>query len=339
MEDSTGELFKNKTVAVTGGLGSIGSQISQSLLDFPVRKILILDNRETGLFYAMEYAPHEKIGAFYCDVRDKVRVSRLLENVDIVFHAAALKHVIVCEKNPFEAVTTNVIGTQNVIEACVDNGVEKMILISTDKAVNPQNVMGSTKLLAERLVSAMCQIKHKDGVQFGTVRFGNVLYSRGSVLEIWERQLKEGKKITVTNPDMTRFFMSVPQAVELIFNASYLARYGEVFILKMPSVKIGTLAETFLEVRGYSPEYIRLIGVRPGEKAHEELMLEDPSGLLLENERFFLQLPLKAGKEENSRYKKLGFKQCKNIEFTSNNPSNLLDKKAVKNVIKNYSIN
>ncbi|MCX6666445.1 MAG: polysaccharide biosynthesis protein [Euryarchaeota archaeon] len=290
MKENIEKMFQGKEIAVTGGLGSIGSQIINKIMRFSPKKVLLLDNRETGLFYASEYSQNKRVQAFFCDIREKEQVKRILKNTDIVFHAAAMKHVIICEKNPSDAVKTNVIGTQNVIETCMDNEIEKMILISTDKAVNPKNVMGATKLLAERLVSAMCNVRKETDTKFGIVRFGNVLYSRGSVLEIWEKQLKKNQKITITDKEMTRFFMDISQSVDLIFNASYYAENGETFILKMPSVKIGVLAEAFLEVMGYPSNNYRIIGMRPGEKLHEELLLEDETGLLLENDSFFLRV-------------------------------------------------
>jgi len=336
MVDKMNDLFKNKVIAVTGGLGSIGSKIIEKLLKYSPSEIILLDNRETGLFYASEYSHDKRIRAYYCDVREKEQVKGMLKNTDIVFHAAAMKHVVVGEKNPFETVKTNVIGTQNLIESCMENQVDKMILISTDKAVNPTNVMGATKLLAERLVSSMCNIRKENDTKFGIVRFGNVLYSSGSVLEIWRKQLEEKKKITVTNPDMTRFFMAIEQSIKLIFNASYYAKNGETFILKMPSVKIGTLAEVFLEINGYNKNYSTIIGIRPGEKLHEELLLEDESESILENDQFFLRMPLKIGCKDVSHYGKIGFKKSKSREFRSNNPEYLMDKESVRKVLENY---
>lgn len=336
MREKIGGMFKDKVVAVTGGLGSIGSQIIDKILNCSPEKVLLLDNRETGLFYASEYSSDDRIQAFFCDVREKEQVKKILKNTDIVFHAAAMKHVVVCEKNPFETVKTNVIGTQNVIESCLENQIGKMILISTDKAVNPANVMGSTKLLAERLVSSMCNIRKEDDAKFGIVRFGNVLYSRGSVLEIWEKQLKKGEKIAITDPDMTRFFMDIAQSVDLIFTASYYAEQGETFILKMPSVKIGVLAEAFLEVMGYHSDHFCVIGTRPGEKPHEELLLEDETGLLLEKDKFFLRLPLQIGSKDASRYKQMGFRKSKIKEFRSDNPEYLMNKESVKEVLKSH---
>lgn len=327
-------MFKDKTIAITGGLGSIGSRIIHKILSYSPEKVLLLDNRETGLFYASEYSSDERVKAFFCDVREREQVKRMLKNVDAVFHAAAMKHVVIGEKNPFETVKTNVIGTQNVIESCLEQHVEKMILISTDKAVNPTNVMGATKLLAERLVSAMCNIRTKDDTKFGIVRFGNVLYSRGSVLEIWEKQLKSGKKITITDPEMTRFFMDVNQSIGLIFDASYHAENGETFILKMPSVKIGVLANVFLEVTGHPANDYEVIGTRPGEKLHEELLLEEEEGAILEDGEFFLRLPLKLGDGNISDYKKKGFKISKSTRFRSDSKENLMSKESVEKVLR-----
>jgi len=216
----------------------------------------------------------------------------------------------------------------------MENKIEKMILISTDKAVNPTNVMGATKLLAERLVSAMCNIRRKDDTKFGIVRFGNVLYSSGSVLEIWKKQLERKEKITVTDPEMTRFFMDVSQSVDLIFTASQYAENGETFILKMPSVKIEVLAKAFLEVMNYPSNYYKIIGIRAGEKLHEELLLENETGRVLENDKFFLRLPLKIGEKNVSSYKRAGFKKSTCEEFKSNNPKHLMNKTEVKKILK-----
>ena len=326
------KIFKDKTIAVTGGLGSIGSKIIQKMLTYSPEKILLLDNRETGLFYANEYSNDNRIYPFFCDIRDDKQVKKFLKNVDIVYHCAAMKHVVVCERNPFETVKTNVVGTQNVVEACLENQVNKMILISTDKAVNPTNVMGATKLLSERLVSAMCNIRQEDDTKFGIVRFGNVLYSRGSVLEIWKKQLKEEKKITITNHEMTRFFMDINQSVDLIFTATQYAENGETFILKMPSVKIGVLSKAFLELNDFSSSYHQIIGIRPGEKLYEELLLEN-EGTLLENDIFFLKLPLQLNQKNNINYN--SFRKSKNKKFKSNNPDYLMDKENVKKILKN----
>lgn len=262
-------LFENKIICITGGLGSIGQEIVRGLLKFNPKKIIIADNRETELFYSKSYPLSEKIHNEFVDVREYDSVEKVLERVDVVFHAAAMKHVVVCEDNPFEAIKTNVLGTNNVIESCIKNKVRKMILISTDKAVNPASVMGATKLLAEKLVGAIAtstKLKENSVTEFGIVRFGNVLYSRGSVLEIWNKQIKEKGEITLTDENMTRFFMATSNCIDLIFHATELAKEGEIFILKMPSVRIGDLAEAFSEIKDLPKENIKKIGIRKGEK-------------------------------------------------------------------------
>jgi FlaA1/EpsC-like NDP-sugar epimerase len=288
------------------------------------------------MFYKIDYNQKKNVKYYFIDIRNKDSVGKIMKNVDIVFHAAAMKHVLVCERNPFEAVQTNVLGTQNIIEACIDNNVGKMILISTDKAVNPNNVMGTTKLLAEKMVAAMHNIKDKINTAFGVVRFGNVLYSRGSVLEIWEKQLEKGEKIKVTNPKMTRFFMSIPQSVELIFSATYYAKNGEIFIFKMPSCEIGSLAKIYLELKGCPKNYFTIIGVREGEKTHEELLSKNESEFLMEKDKFFLKLPLRLPKNEMKYYQRIGFKMSKKDSFTSDNPYFLLKKSQIKKLLREY---
>ncbi|AKG91242.1 Polysaccharide biosynthesis protein [Geoglobus ahangari] len=335
------DMFEDKTILITGGLGSIGSEIVKQVLNYCPKEVRVLDNRETELFYfKRKFEKVHNMSFLFGDVRDMDRLIELTNDVDIIFHAAAMKHVILCEYNPFEAIKTNVIGTQNIIKCALDNKVEKVILISTDKAVNPTNVMGATKLLAERLVSAACYY-NRGPSKFGVVRFGNVLATRGSVLEVWQTQLNEGKKITVTNPEMTRFFMDVEESVKLIFQAAYYAENGEVFILKMPSVKIGVLAEAFLEVMGYPPDHFEIVGMRIGEKMHEELISKNESDLLLESEDLFVRLPIIFSEyteyiktNEYLRFVKLGFKKASVSGFSSNNDEYLLSKDQIKNVLK-----
>lgn len=330
--------FEGKIILVTGGLGSIGEGIVQELIPLKPKQIRILDNRETELFYARQkYKEHDNLRFFYGDVRDKERLFKAMHEVNLVFHAAALKHVFLSEYDPYEAIKTNVHGTQNVIEAAMANNVDKMILISTDKAVNPCNVMGTTKLLAERLISSMHYHRGKNKTQFGAVRFGNVLASRGSVLEIWNKQLAENKKITITDPEMTRFFMSIPESVRLIFYASHLAKDGETFIFKMNSVKIKDMAEAFLELHGRPADFYEVIGKHKGEKMHEELIFAEEQDYLLENDSFFVKLPLI---DESSslfqEFKEKGFLPSTSDNFTSNHPSILLDKAQIKELLKDY---
>lgn len=334
------EFYRGKTILVTGAAGSIGSEIVRRLLEYEPEAIRVLDNNETGLFDLEQELQSEKIRAFVGDVKDKERLRRAIENVDIVFHAAALKHVPLCEYNPFEAVKTNVLGTQNVLDAALDKEVDKVILISTDKAVNPTNVMGATKLLAERLtVSANSYRGHRKTV-FSTVRFGNVMDSRGSVIPLFKKQIEDGGPLTVTDPEMTRFVMTIPEAVELVIEAAFMAMGGEIFILKMPSLKVGDLVEamieTFSPIYGKKPEEIgiTIMGKRPGEKMYEELINKEDEHTLMENDRMFIRLPSIALSERGEAYKKIGFARSINTCFSSNNDSINLKKSDIINLLK-----
>jgi len=275
------EFYEDKNILVTGGVGSIGSEIVRNILNYNPNVVRILDNNETGLFQLEEELNSDKIRTFIGDVRDKDRLMKAMEGVDIVFHAAALKHVPLCEYNPFEGVKTNVNGTQNLIDVALNEEVEKFITISTDKVVNPINVMGATKLLAERLTTSANLYKGKRKTTFSVVRFGNVLNSRGSILPIIKKQIKEGGPVTLTDPEMTRFVMSIEEASKLVLKSAIKADGGEIFILKMPSLKIKDLMEVTIEELGpkygYSPNEIDIenIGIRPGEKLFEELMTEE----------------------------------------------------------------
>lgn len=277
------DYYQGKRILVTGSAGSIGSQIVSRLLELEPGVIRILDNNETGLFELEQRFGSDVIRPLVGDVRDFKRLRRAVEGVDIVFHAAALKHVPLCEYNPFEAVKTNVNGTQNLIEASLDEEVEKFILISTDKAVNPVNVMGATKLLAERLTTSANLYKGDRRTVFSVVRFGNVLNSRGSILQVLREQIKNGGPVTLTDEGMTRFVMSIENAVNLVLRAACLAEGGEVFILKMPSLRIPDLIDVVVEELapryGYRADEIevRVIDKRCGEKLFEELMTDEES--------------------------------------------------------------
>lgn len=275
------DYYKGKKVLVTGGSGSIGQKIVKELIQYDVDVVRVLDNNETALFDLEQDLKSSKIRTFVGDIRDLQRLKMAFKDIDIIFHAAAYKHVPLCEYNPMDAVKTNVMGTQNIIDAAIVCEVEKVILISTDKAVNPANVMGATKLLAERLMISSNVYSGRDGTQFSCVRFGNVLNSRGSVIPVFKKQINEGGPLTITDEGMTRFIMHIHEAAKLILTAGSISEGGEIFILKMPSVKVTDLAEAMLEY--YAPKYgydvedidVEIIGKRVGEKLHEELMTPD----------------------------------------------------------------
>ena len=286
-------IFKNKNIIVTGGTGSIGSEIVRRILEYNPKVVRIFSRDETKQFeLEQELGQVEKVRFLIGDVRDKERLKRAFEDIDIVFHAAAMKHVPACEYNPFEAVKTNVVGTQNVIDASIDNEVEKVVAISTDKAASPFNTMGATKLLAEKLIIDANFYKGHRKTMFSCVRFGNVMGSRGSVIPLFEKQIQKDGTITVTDPEMTRFMMTIPQAVDLVFKATKITIGGEIFILKMPVVKIGDLATAVIELSGPNNDIkVKIIGTRAGEKMYEKLMVEEEAQCAYETQDMFVVLP------------------------------------------------
>lgn len=299
--------YKGKKILVTGGVGSIGSQLIKKLITLDPAIIRVFDNNETGLFDLEQDLHSNKIRTLVGDIRDKERLIVAMDGIDFVFHASALKHVPLCEYNPFDAVKTNVLGTQNVLEAALNQEVEKVINISTDKAVNPTNVMGATKLLAERLTISANHYRGDKRIIFSSVRFGNVLNSRGSVIPLFMKQIREGGPVTVTDKRMTRFFMDIPTAVNLILTANVIAQGGEIFILKMPTVKILDLAKVMIEQ--YAPKFgrspkdikINIIGKRNGEKLFEELITEEDSERAYECDKMIVICPQTLQYEEPAR--------------------------------------
>lgn len=298
MEEQLKEVFKNKKILVTGGTGFIGSEIVRRLLPYKPDVVRIFSNDEDSMFRLIqELGEGDNKRYLIGDIRDNERLHLAMEDVDIVYHAAALKHVPLCEYNPFEAIKTNVVGTQNVIDAALNSGVEKVIGISTDKAVNPINTMGATKLLAEKLMIDANYYKGTRKTIFSCVRFGNVLFSRGSVLPLFEEQIRQQKPITVTDPEMTRFMMSISNTITLVFKATLLAKGGEIFILKMPVVKIGDLVDIAIEYYAqkyaYKKDVIKkeIIGPRPGEKQYEELLTESETRKVFETEHMLIIPP------------------------------------------------
>jgi FlaA1/EpsC-like NDP-sugar epimerase len=291
--------FNNKRVAVTGACGTIGSELIKQLCEkYNVGELVGLDNNESELFFLEQrFSQYNNAWFFLTDIRDKDKLTKQFQGIDIVFHAAALKHVILCERSPFEAVQTNILGVRNVIDAAIKNNVSKVIFTSSDKAVNPTNVMGTSKLMGERLMTAANSTSKGEGTVFSSTRFGNVLGSNGSVIPIFREQIKKGGPITLTHNDMTRFIMGIQEAVALVIDSALLACGGEVFVTKMPTICIRDLAEVMIRemtpIYGYSPEDIKieLIGIKPGEKLYEELMNDEETARTYELENYFAVLP------------------------------------------------
>ena len=273
--------FKNKTILITGGTGSIGTGIVKQLLECKPKMIKILTNDENSIFESRKLLGEiSQIKYIVGDIRDNDRLRLAMRNVNIVFHAAAMKHIDICEQNPFDAVKTNVIGTSNILEASIIEGVSKFVLISTDKATNPTTTLGASKLLAERLTQDASSYVEGKKTIFSIVRFGNVIDSRGSVFQIFYNQLKNNLPITVTDSQMTRFIMSISDAASMILKISLIAQDGETFILKMPSVKIEELAKSMVDVfkkrtsQKTIPK-IKISKVREYERFYEILVTSD----------------------------------------------------------------
>ena len=291
--------FKNKRVLVTGSCGTIGRELVHQLLtDYDVGELIAIDNNESELFFLEQrFAKFGHARFYLTDVRDGQKLQRVTRGIDIVFHTAAFKHVILCERSPFEAVQTNILGVQNIITAAIKNKVERIIFTSSDKAVNPTSVMGTSKLMGERLMTAANSNHREKGSTFASTRFGNVLGSRGSVIPIFREQIRQGGPVTLTDPAMTRFIMSIRDAVRLVIESSYLTKGGEVFITKMPVIRIKDLAEVMIQqlapVYGHSEDSIQIsnIGTKPGEKMYEELMNQEETRRAWELKQYFVVQP------------------------------------------------
>ena len=279
---SISDNLTGKTVLVTGAGGSIGSEICRQIAKFKPSKLLLLGHGENSIYtidmeLRKKYKDSIQIIPIIADVQDRYRIFSIMDKYkpDVLYHAAAHKHVPLMEYNPMEAVKNNIFGTRNVAEAADTFGVKNFVLVSTDKAVNPPNVMGATKRFAEMVIQNLAK---ESKTKFGAIRFGNVLGSRGSVIPLFKKQIESGGPVTVTDPEMTRYFMTIPEASRLVIQAGALARGGEVFVLDMGEpVKIVDLAKNLITLSGYTIEEIgiRFSGMRPGEKLFEELLNEN----------------------------------------------------------------
>lgn len=286
------------SVMITGACGTVGRELMRQLIARNPAELIGIDNNETEVFFlSEEYRGADNVRIYLGDVRDKQKLLQVTENVDVVIHAAALKHVILCEHSPRDPLQTNILGTQNVIEAAIANRVERVVFTSSDKAVNPTNVMGTSKLMGERLITAANALRRGSGPVFASTRFGNVLGSRGSVVPLFQQQIARGGPLTITDRSMSRFVMTIRDAVQLVMDSVFMARGGEVFVTKMPVAHISDLAEVMIAelapVYGFRADdiEIRVIGAKPGEKQYEELMNEEEIRRTVELRRYFAVIP------------------------------------------------
>ena len=265
-------MFNNKTLMITGGTGSFGQTVLKRFLDTDVKEIRIFSRDEKKQEDMRIALNHPKLRCYIGDVRDEVGLRQAMKGVNYVFHAAALKQVPSCEFYPMEALRTNVMGTENVLNTATDAGVERVVVLSTDKAVYPINAMGISKAMAEKVMVAKARLQQPGETVFCATRYGNVMASRGSVIPLFVSQLKEGRAMTVTDPNMTRFLMSLEYSVDLVLYAFTHSQQGDIFVQKAPASSVGDLAQALKELFGQLEKQVQVIGTRHGEKLYESLI-------------------------------------------------------------------
>ncbi len=266
-------MFTNKTLLITGGTGSFGNAVLEKFIDSDLKEIRIFSRDELKQDNMRKKYANEKLKFYVGDVRDKSSIFDAMKGVDYVFHAAALKQVPSCEFHPMQAVKTNILGTENVLNAAIEAKVKKVIALSTDKAVYPINAMGMSKALMERVIVSKGRIQTE--TMIACTRYGNVMASRGSVIPLFVNQVRENKPITITNPEMTRFMMSLEQAVELVMFAFKNGIGGDVFVQKAPAATIEVLAESIKDILNKPKHQVKIIGTRHGEKLYETLLTRE----------------------------------------------------------------
>jgi len=307
-------MFKNKSVLITGGTGSFGKAFVRMVLNnYDVRRLVIFSRDEMKQWeMAKEFSNDDRVRFFIGDVRDRDRLYRAVKGIDYVVHAAATKIVPTAEYNPFECVKTNVIGAMNVIDACIDGGVKKVVALSTDKASNPANLYGATKLTSDKLFIAGNAYVPSDETKFSVVRYGNVMDSRGSVIPFFQ-SLKDKDTLPITDIDMTRFLISLTQGIELVINAFSDMVGGEIYVKKIPSILVTDIAKAI------APNAkIKVIGIRPGEKIHEQMISIEDSPYTYEYDGYYKVLPSIHGWSHDPKRIKDGSLVKSNFVYASN---------------------
>lgn len=332
-------MFRNKVLLITGGTGSFGNAVLDRFLNTDIGEIRIFSRDELKQdnmrhFYQREYPEvSDKLKFYIGDVRDINSVKNAMHGVDYIFHAAALKQVPSCEFFPIEAVKTNVIGTENVLTAAIEEGVKKVICLSTDKAAYPVNAMGTSKAMMEKVIVAKSRTVDPNKTSICCTRYGNVMCSRGSVIPLFISQIKEGKELTVTEPTMTRFIMSLEEAVELVVFAFENAQSGDIMVQKAPACTIEVLAQAVLELFGVKNE-IKVIGIRHGEKMYETLLTNEECGHAIDMGNFYRVPADKRDLNYDKFFKDGDITRNPLSEFNSNN-TELLGVKEVKEKLLN----
>lgn len=322
--------FDGKTILITGGTGSLGKKLTRKILSrYKPKKLIIFSRDELKQSEMSQHFTDPAIRFFIGDVREKERLYRAFDGVDYVIHAAALKQVPAAEYNPFEAIKTNVLGAQNVIDVCVDTGVKKVVALSTDKAANPINLYGATKLCSDKLFIAGNSYAGSKPTRFSVVRYGNVVGSRGSVIPFFLR-LKGTGTLPVTDARMTRFWITLDQGADLVLNAFDRMRGGEIFVPKIPTAAILDIAKAI------DPECkVKIVGIRPGEKIHEVLISEDDGRLTIEYDDHFVIQPQFAW--WGTQKKNGGKKVPDGFSFSSDNNKWVLNVDEIKSIVNEFS--
>ena len=317
-------MFKNKTLLITGGTGSFGNAVLDSFLSTDIKEIRIFSRDELKQDDMRKKYSNKKLKFYIGDVRDKNSIEDAMRGVDYVFHAAALKQVPSCEFYPMQAVKTNIIGTENVMNAAISSGVKKIIALSTDKAVYPINAMGISKAMMERVV--ISKGRNVKNTVIACTRYGNVMASRGSVIPLFLNQIKNGKPITITDPNMTRFIMSLDDAVDLVMFAFKHAKSGDIFVQKAPAATVKLLAETIKNILGIPNHDVRVIGTRHGEKLYETLLTKEEMVKAIEMKNYY-RIPADVRDLNYSKYFELGEEIVSEAdEYHSHNTKRLNEK-------------
>jgi UDP-N-acetylglucosamine 4,6-dehydratase/5-epimerase len=317
------DVMNGATVAITGGTGSFGSTMVERLLTQNVHAVHVLSRDEAKQDAMRRRFADPRLRLFLGDVRDRASVADAVAGADFVFHAAALKQVPSCEFFPHQAVQTNVVGSRNVIEASASSGVRSVVCLSTDKAVYPVNVMGMSKALMEKTAQAFARNHPQSSTVVSVTRYGNVMYSRGSVIPLFVEQLRRGNALTITEPTMTRFLMSLQESVELVEHAFLHAEPGDLFVRKAPACTVETLARAIAKLLGFGEPEIKVLGTRHGEKLHETLLSREEMVQSVDQHDFF-RVPLDARSLEYELFYEQGERQAADMrDYSSDNTSRL----------------
>ncbi|OZB91043.1 polysaccharide biosynthesis protein [Paenibacillus sp. XY044] len=321
-------MFENQRILVTGGTGSWGYELIAQLLPLIPKEVVVFSRNESAQVAMSREFENDRLHFRIGDIRDKEALMTACQNIDYVFHLAALKHVPICEDQPYEALKTNVIGTQNVIEAAIENKVKKVFYISTDKAANPSNFYGMTKAIGEKLI-VYANLLHTD-TRFVTVRGGNVLGTNGSVVHVFKEQIRNKGYVSITDMKMTRFFLTLRDAISVLFKAAEESVGGEIFVMMMPACRIVDLAEVLIEASGREDVQIVESGVRPGEKIHEILMSDYESlSTVVFDEEYLVILP-----SLNIPGLKYRYSHCQPVSFSSfSSNTHLMNKEEIRNIL------